>query len=265
MNVLPLNIEEEQFEAYKSSIKRARWFNLTVVLLSSLILFHLALEKFGYSASQLRDVLLKRAAKTSDVYYWDTTEQMEYYQYKLKELADKKESTKEMKEIMDRAMRFPLVQNQFSRLGQPRTLPLLGLEVPANDYFPLMAVMLTMLTIALWLNVRSVLASVKCLLQRSNSDELKALIRLHFTFTSLQDHPAIIRMVQIAAIWLPFAAGFIGIALDMAAIPEAIKDPSSVPGPWGWRLGFLVLLEFVMLAVTMASTRLTLDIDREIG
>jgi hypothetical protein len=255
-----MDTESLRFEAYREALKRCRWFLLITVTLSSLILSHTYLELFGFQQSMLRGITGHRMrigtvenveALGDSLRAVPATERDEKYTERLRTYSGT---------VYDMARTDNTLK--AAALGD-RTLPLLGLSVPSNDYLPVMAIILLIFSVSLWLNLRSahgVLVTVR------GDDSFKALARLFFTFTGLQDpsrQNPVARVVQYFAIWLPAIALFFASLADL--IPPLLashSNPHAFAGDQSAIAARVVVLALVFLGTSFSCTTSTLLAQR---
>ena len=146
-----------------------------------------------------------------------------------------------------------------------RTLPLLGMPVPQNDYLPILAVLLVTFVVGVWVNLRGVLASLNEL-HTHGDQELIRVARLHFTFVvplERNRRHLVSELVRFLALALPAGSLLIGALLDLWPI---ISPRGGDTGPFALMvartlvLGGLVAVAF---AGAIASQGLVRAIDRQ--
>lgn len=144
-----------------------RWFMTAAVLISVLVLLHIWLERFGLQEHQLQTVFAHRVKQhVPDVQrcYADLARHLQRTQDKLDSqepdsckpgnIPDNignriKDEAKDIERVLsiysDREYKIRLTDNTLSKeVLQVRKMPLLGIEVPTNDFVTVMAVMAVM-------------------------------------------------------------------------------------------------------------------------
>ena len=267
-----MNLDEERFNVYIDAIKRTRWFLLITTLLSCLLLIHMYLEQFSYQEEQLIDTLKTRAKE-------DSPARLEHLKERIKadiakETCDPTKLSKDkLEEVADEyaglQYRMKVTDNTLNNVTIPnRALPLLPVTIPGNDFLPIIGTMLLIFVIAVWLNIRSVLAAIHSL-KPGDNEETREMIRLHFTFTGLVGYPGveqkIVHVVQYAAFLLPCLSFLIAVVIDVVSIVRASYDPKvGYSGPIG-----LFILQTVIMAIEIILlsiiTAVTISKVKEIG
>lgn len=234
------------FDAAKSAIVRLRWFLLTTTLLSSLILAHAYLEKFGAHASQLRraiavDTSLYAVHRASAQPATAAKLELELFQGRIAALkaeeddlaqrlvahkqdpkrfsqAERDKLQADLDAFAEKKYRYQRTYNTLKDLKlRDRKLPLLEMEVDANDYLPLMAVILSVMIAAVWLSVGSLDTALRVLSSARDRSHFEA-CRVHFTFLFRDERGRIdpINLLLLhAAIWIPFTFLSVAVVLDL--------------------------------------------------
>lgn len=267
-----MNLDEERFNVYIDAINRTRWFLLITTILSCLLLIHMYLEQFSYQQEQIIDTLKSRVKE-------DTRSRLEHLEERIKADIAKgtddptKLSKDKLEELIDEyaglKYRMIVFDNTLKDVSIPsRSLPLLQMTIPGNDFLPIIGTMLLVFLIAVWLNIRSVLAAIHSL-EPSNNDEIREMIRLHFTFTGLVGYSGveqkIVHVVQYAAFSLPCLSFFIAVVLDVYSIVSASYDPKiGYSGPIGLFIlqTVIMVIEIILLSI---FTAVTISKVKEIG
>lgn len=267
-----MNLDEERFNVYIDAIKRSRWFLLITTLLSCLLLMHMYLERFSYQQEQFIDTLKVRAkegthAKLSRLeesikadLAKEPGDETKLEKGKLDELVDEYAGLKYRMAVFDNTLKDVTIPN--------RSLPLLPMTIPGNDFLPIIGTMLLVFVIAVWLNTRSVLAAIHSL-KPSGNEEMREMIRLHFTFTGLVGYSGveqgIVHVVQYAAFILPCLSFITAVMLDVHSITSASHDPKvGYAGPINlfiWQTAIMVI-EIILLII---FTAVTISKVKEIG
>ncbi|GEM_PF-5595248 len=262
----------EEFEVFKSSVARIRWFMITAVLISVLILLHIYLEQFGFQDHQLRSLYQYRTEKytipvlkcyealavhrqreedkLATMFPGEVCNASLIPEKRLKQIIDLPRSDL-LAEYSDAEYTIKMSENTLaaSKL-QIRQIPLLGIEVPANDFVTVMAVMSLVFVTGVWVNCRGVRAALVAIVKRNDS-ELLRLARLNTVFvTNLEDDRGRPLAVTIRSlvIWLPFvsilAATVIGYRPVFIAL---VKNTAGHWGPMDFVFGHLVIAVVVIL------------------
>jgi len=256
-----VDFEKARFEAYLDATKRLRWFILASVTASALLLCHVYLEQLSQQEAQLQGLIAHRILMRTE----ET----------LKNLATTLTAEVQSKRTLDDATKkrlidygqwqyaFDVTSNTLkSAKFADRTIPFLGLLIPANDFLPVIGVMLSIFTAAVWLNLRSISFAVAEL----SDPQILRIARLHFTFTGLwgpgvQNWTA--QLVQYCAIWLPLSAFALASLVDVWSM-ERTQSQLFYGGP-AWvataRLTILVGMSVILGVWTILSSRLMAKVD----
>lgn len=259
-----MDIKEIQFQAFISSTIRCRWFFLVSVLISTLIISHLYLDTWGFQKDQLAETLGARILNNTD----NTIKELED---SLAKLVGKKNLTeKERKDVSKyNTLKYAreTTDNELNYTGfGKRSLPILGFDIPANDYVPVLSFFLAVFAVGIWLNLRSIFHTVY---QVGDDREMLTAIRAHFTFTGLQEMNRQSRLataVQYMAIWLPPVT--LGFAIPLDLLPpiwEQIHNPEIYIGSTEAivvRCLIMIFAMIVMLISSILSTILAKEIDQ---
>ncbi len=224
-----MDLIAEEFSAFRSSITRMRWFMGVALLISVLIIFHIYLEQFGFQRQQLETVFANRVANHV-VEIQNCYRNLASHKQKEKDQIKSEFPTScskdhipkvELEKITnmspeallrvysERELAIRTTDNTITstKLGI-RKIPLLGVEVPANDFVPVMAIMSFVFVVGVWVNLRGVHASLLTLANRSDPELLK-LAQLHAVFVSgigLTRGNTLAKSARVLVFWLPFAA-----------------------------------------------------------
>lgn len=271
-----MNLDEVKFTVYTDAIKRTRWFLLITTLLSCMLLIHMYLERFSYQEHQYVDTLKARARVDKEGELKDKEKQIKDDLAKdsrdLNKLSNEKFEAL-VNEYAELKYSMTVFDNLLKEASIPnRSIPLLNMSIPGNDFLSVIGIMLLIFVIGVWLNIRTVLAAVQSL-QPNNSEEMRELIRLHFTFTGLVDHAEmerkVVPIVQYAAFVLPFFSLLIAIILDIYSMISAWLDPyQGNAGPMGvFILQTLIMLVvlFLLFIFTSITVRKVTEIGRITG
>jgi hypothetical protein len=268
---------KEEFDAFKAAVSSMRWFMTTAVLISVLILLHIWLERFGFQEQQLRNSFahrVKQHVPEVQKCYADLARHLQRTQDQLpskepdscqpgnfpheigKQIRGEATDIARFLSIYsDREYKIRMTDNTLGKeVLQVRKIPLLGVEVPANDFVTVMAVMSLVFASGVWLNLRSINAALKALAKRGDPELVKT-ARLHTAFlTSLETtrSEALARGVRSLAIWLPFMSLFIATLLGYW---EPIRD--ALKGTKQWNYGDM---DAMMMHLAVAAVLILLHL-----
>ena len=275
----------ERIAAYKAAATRSRWFLLVTTLLSCLMFFHVADEQFSYHQHQLKQTLKRRflVAQVDPVVATDRLARTRpgargvlsmgpgpAVLQDLKELGAaccSVDSIRIMNKLVDHIVARIQTNNALESLSPGvREIPLLGLSVAANDYLMIMTLLMLVFVTGLWLNVRSLHATMQSLFE---SPETVPLMRLHFTFTGLGGETGGARLattIQYVAFWFPMLAFLPAVVIDVWSMFR-VDDPHMVAGEPSYMVMRVLLFLFSLgwlLAVSVSNTRRIRHLDRSI-
>lgn len=274
-----------------------RWFITTAALISILILTHIWLETFGLQDHQLSEAYAHRVrehVQNAEKCYHDLAVRNQRIKDNLRntdaqsaypascELSSIPENLRKLidAEAIDHdeflriySERKYLIQQTDNTLRNEvlpiRTVPLLGIEVPSNDFVTIMAVMSLLFATGVWLNLRSVLSSLVALENRGQP-ELIMTARLFTAFlTSLETNRSEIlaRRVRSLAIWLPFLSL---LSATIIGYWHPVRDVLSGQTKWNWgqtdilmiHIGLTSVLIFLHFRIATESSLVITQIDR---
>lgn len=262
----------EEFEAFKSSVARIRWFMITAVLISVLILLHIYLEQFGFQDHQLRSLYGHRVQN----YTMDILKCYKALAMHLQRDADGLKSdfpndicneslipSQKLKEIktlprLDLLAEYSnseyTIKTSENTLNasklQIRQIPLLGVEVPANDFVTVMSIMSLVFVIGVWINLRGVRAALSALAKHNDPDVIR-IARLNTIFISALEEDKGRRLAGITrslAIWLPFLSILVATVIGYVPIFAYLVKPTQFHfGPMALVFAHLSIAAIVIL------------------
>lgn len=281
---------KEEFEAFKSSISRMRWFVTTAVLISVLILLHMYLDQFSFQDQQLATVFgyrMTRYALPMQKCYHDLAQYRQQQADGLWALFPGTSCNEGLipKAMLDKAknLKLPDLLKAYSEQEyimrvtdktiadtkfEIRRIPLLGVEVPANDFVPVMAMMSFVFVMGVWTNLRGVRAALAALANRRDSEVMR-LARLNTLFlTALETERGHVwaRVTRLLAIWLPFGSLFVATIIAYVDIYGTLLAGS--PYTYGplhlihMHLAGATVLIMLHGSVAIACTIVLSDIDK---
>lgn len=262
---------KEEFEAFKAAVSSMRWFMTTAVLISVLIILHIWLERFGFQEQQLQNTFAHRVKQHVPEVQKCYADLARHLQRKKDHLDSEepdsckpghfpddisnriKDEAKDISKFLSiysgREYKIRMTDNTLSKeVLQVRKIPLLGVEVPANDFVTVMAVMSLVFATGVWLNLRSVSAALSALAKRNDPELLKT-ARLHTAFvTSLETAPGevLARGVRFLAIWLPFTSLLVATLLGYW---QPIHDALWGDQRWNWGNMDAMLTQLAVAAI----------------
>lgn len=197
-----INFDEKTFDIYKERMNTGKWYTLILVFLSSFLVCFMYIEQLSYEKSQRIFSFAKGFLFREDFYDYAKKERIHPYITDSLRLARKFDSIgiSKVRNINDLD---PGIQAELLEYGHKKykyfeginsrlqirhleiVLPIIGLTIPGNDVLPIICLMMTILVIAFWLNVRSIHSAIRSLDYKN--ERMKKLIFLNYTFTGVQD------------------------------------------------------------------------------
>jgi hypothetical protein len=245
-------IAEEKFRVYVDTMIRCRWFFLSSTLVTALIVIHLYVEQFSFQEQQVREMLQERRNDDAELAKLEG------------EIRDGRHRNWS-KEVTTRFGDLHYKQHRRDNLERSiaipdRSLPLLGMNVPGNDYLPIMGGVLVIIVLGTWLSLRNISSMLRNLdLRRNAQRPLQELVRFHFIFTGPIDVPAWEKgaafATRMVAIWLPAAAFAVAIGIDIYSVVIGQK----------YNLGFFGSAAIVTLRYAVLSLELILMSSISLG
>ncbi|MDF9618398.1 hypothetical protein P5705_12140 [Pseudomonas entomophila] len=283
-----MDIRQEELDVFKASANRMRWFMSTAILISVLILLHVYLERFSFQEAQLSGTEAHRILN-------HTLKKQKCY----KELIDSEKPGKTNKDldinsacsvenigekelfrlrslsyeelVHDYSLRnfiINMTDNTIKEAKLPsRQIPILGTEIPANDFVIVMALMSMVFVIGVWLNLRGVHASLLSLEKHKNPD-LMRIAQLNTVFlTALENNENSLALrLRTCSLWLPFASIVAATVFGYAQpVQELIFKSDSYPGSITTVAVFFIISVIVSLlhfSIALQCDRVMRKIDR---
>lgn len=145
-----MGIEDARFEAYLEAVRRSRWFILATVILSSLILCHVYLERVSLQTAALQGVIAHRIKNQTEETLRDMEKKLEgeVDECVKQKNAIPKDLDVRLEAFAENKFTYIVTQNELNNTRlEKRSLPFLGLEIPSDDYLPIMSVMLAIFAV----------------------------------------------------------------------------------------------------------------------
>ncbi len=255
----------EEFEAFKSSVNRMRWFIITSVVISALILIHTYIEQFSFQEHQLASIYGHRLdVKTSDLQNC-RKEFIKAHDLKIappdkcSNVSEKILEQIKTGNIEDLRKKYSTLKFEIKRtnntlrnteLGK-RQMPLLGIEVPTNDFLNVMSLMSTVIVVGVWVNLLGVHASLNALKKHNEPKiiELARLNTLFLTHLETESGQLLAKIVRLIVIWLPFISILtsVFISIMMIVIEKYVNnEESSFYGTLGYVLFNVIFISLVI-------------------
>lgn len=276
-----MDIKQEELEIFKASANRMRWFISTAVLISVLILLHVYLEQFSFQDSQLAgihanrilkhipetqacyDKLItaeaagKKGAELDNISECSVTVLGDEVIYRLRSLSLNELVT----EYSARLYEMKMTDNTLNEAKFPtRQIPILGTEIPANDFVIVMALMSMVFVVGVWLNLRGLFASLASLKSHRDRDVMRV-AQLNTVFlTALENQEnSFARKVRACSVWLPFAS--IVIATVVGYIP-VIKNYFSSSDSYAGSVAAVAIFLLVSIVISVLHFLIALKCGR---
>lgn len=235
-----MDAESLLLDAFKEAVTRLRWFLMTAVLVSALILIHTYIEQFSFQRDTLAGLLgyrienhieMQRACLQKHVLpdtSLPTKASLPECDLSVlpQNIQDAINANNNKKEIIKYYSQLEYLYNKSDntfkneKVGE-MPLPLLGISVPDNDYMTIMGVMLLIFSGAVWFNLRSVYLTLQALNEIAEKEgHWRRLSRVLFTMTAPveagKSHNPALLIIKFV-LWSPFLALLLSFGLD--AIP----------------------------------------------
>lgn len=268
-------LQQARFEAYRQAVRRVRWFHLVVAILSSLMLFHVFLENWSFQKAQLELIDYHRAIQNASVektqHQFDSLSQV--YVNLLAVDKNGHHLRQQLQELSRHLFAMKYTDNTIRNHVIPAaTIPLTDMQIPGNDFFPIVASLTAIFCIGVWLNLRSMQAAAQEMIQEAPPGEKREwadIARLYFTFTSSQKASLnfLAVAVQHTSIFLPLACIVLASSIDLIPLWGVLEDESLGGywvGPKSAIVGRLLVLFLSFLVVLILSIS-SFHIGREIN
>ena len=287
-----MDIIKEELDGFKAAVTSMRWFMTTAILISVLIILHVWLEKAGYHDSQFKHIYAHRiSAYTLEVRecYKDMAHHRQMVNDGLRkdsipDSCSDKRFPNEVRERISNDIGKPLPEflKIYSELEytimktdntinnerfQVRKVPLLGVEVPSDDFVTVMAIMSLIFTSGVLLNLRAINSALRALKRRNEPGLIEA-CKLHLIFVTSLDSSrgdALAHGVRTLAIWLPFFSILFGALIVYSNLGYAFDEHNTyyigeinIIGIHIFVAGLIILLH---LAIALESSRSIKEIE----
>lgn len=279
----------EEFEAFKSSVNRMRWFLITSVIVSFLILSHIYLEQFSYQEHTLELIESHRIKNNTKkvqecrLSFYDFYKENKKFPDDCSKFTPELESKTKESKIKEEDANNVIEDYSETNFAMKRTdhainnvefgnkqIPLLGINVPSNDYINVMAMMLSFIVIGVWINLVGINASLIAL-KKHNEKQLIELARLNTLFIShleTESGQFLAKSVRLILIWLPFFSTSLTGTLSFWEIFDKLKlenDKLSYFGEMkyiGFNYLYLSLISIFHLCLAIENRHVIKDINK---
>ncbi len=282
-----MDIKQEELDIFKASASRMRWFISTAVLISVLIMLHVYLEQFSFQEAQLAGIeanrvfnripetqacykeLIKLEAPTEKPANIDNVPECsaEKIGGKLSHRLRSLSYEDLVREYSSSLFLINVTNNTIGAFKMPtRQIPILGTEIPANDFVVVMALMSMVFVVGVWLNLRGLHASLTSL-EKHNDPDVMRIAQLNTVFlTALEnDENTFAFKVRACALWLPFASIVIATIVGYAPVMyEHFSKSDSYAGSPATIVVFLVisiLISVLHFLIALRCGRVMKEID----
>ncbi|MDB5118674.1 MAG: hypothetical protein JWQ79_4166 [Mucilaginibacter sp.] len=233
MDTTNIDTIKEELEIFKASANRMRWFISTAVLISVLIILHVYLERFSFQEAQLEGLEANRILTHSQALqscYGKLIDHVvkdpepnknisknrylvEIVECDSNHIGDKNfdQLTRSywidlVKDYSLRKYNITMSDNTSNAARMPtRHIPILGTQIPANDFVIVMALMSMVFVIGVWLNLRGLHTSLTSL-TKHNDFEIMRIAQLNTVFLTSSEigGNTFAARVRAFSLWLPF-------------------------------------------------------------
>lgn len=252
-----MDIIQEELDTFKAAANRMRWFISTAVLISVLILLHVYLEQFSFQYAQLEGIQANRIMKNipegeacyaavinirknnTNLPSIDSLEQCSPPVLP-KSIGDHIKSlgyNSLVREYSSREFQIKMTDNTVGDIKMPsRQVPILGIEIPANDFVLVMATISMFFVVGVWLNLRGLHAALTSL-SKHNDKELMRIAQLNTVFlTSIEIKGSKLALnVRASSLWLPFfsillatCVGYFPLLLEYSSGSDSYAGSNSI-------------------------------------
>lgn len=231
---MAIDIVSEELAFFKAAATRMRWLVNSAVLISALIMVHIYLANFSLQDQQLKGIVYNRfvhqivnyrqcqgaifleLVKYPDDNEFDrenrkvnvinTSEDCLVLSLKLRTLL----LSSPLIEIIKRysGLEYEIQSNEHTLENEKlpiRTIPLLNMNIPANDFVIIMAILSMFIVIGIWMNLRGIHAALASLCLHSDMDVIKVaqLNTVFLTYSEVGGN-RFAKQVRALSMWFPF-------------------------------------------------------------
>ncbi|MDD9244087.1 hypothetical protein PVM12_08490 [Enterobacter soli] len=231
---MAIDIVSEELIFFKAATTRMRWLVNSAVLISALIMVHIYLANFSLQDQQLKGIVYNRFVHQIVNYrQCQGTIFLELVKY-----PDINESDREKRKVnvintspdclvlsgkvrtlllssslMDIIKRYSdleyeIQSNEHTLENEKlptRTIPLLNMNIPANDFVIIMAILSMFIVIGIWLNLRGIYAALSLLRLHSDINVIKVaqLNTVFLTYSEIGGN-RFAKQIRALSMWFPF-------------------------------------------------------------
>ncbi|WP_406228887.1 hypothetical protein ACI7YU_10740 [Pseudomonas siliginis] len=231
---MTVDIVSEELTFFKAATTRMRWLINAAVLVSVLILLHIYLANFSLQNQQLQGIYYNRFVNQITILRVCKGTVFNELLILPDKSADEREKLKNKiinedeaclgisKKVRDSLLSTPFMEviKSFSRLEREltinentlygdklpvRVIPVLNMNVPANDFVIVMAMMSMFIVIGIWMNLRGVHAALSSLCLHGDLDVIKVaqLNTVFLTYSEVGGN-TFAKRIRALSMWLPF-------------------------------------------------------------
>lgn len=231
---MTVDMVSEELTFFKAATTRMRWLVNAAVLVSVLIILHMYLASFSLQSQQLQGIYYNRFVNQITIVrkcegaifnkLMVAPDKSEDDREKLKnKIINEDDPCPEMSNnLRSSLLSTPYIEiiKKFSRLEREltvnentlyseqlpvRVIPILNMNVPANDFVIVMAMMSMFIVIGIWMNLRGVHAALSSLCRHGDLDVIKVaqLNTVFLTYSEVGGN-TYAKRIRSLFIWLPF-------------------------------------------------------------
>lgn len=235
---MAVDIISEELTFFKAATTRMRWLVNSAVLISALIMIHIYLASFSLQSQQLKGIVYNRFINQ----VVNSRECQGAIFNELVKYPDKSESEREIKKnkfietssecsVLSAKLRkllisTPLIEmikkysafeyeiqsNEHTLANEKlpvRTIPILNMSIPANDFVIVMSILSMFIVIGIWMNLRGIHAAISSLCSHKDLDIIRVaqLNTVFLTYSEVGGN-RFARQVRDLSMWLPFISIF---------------------------------------------------------
>lgn len=231
---MAVDIISEELTFFKAATTRMRWLVNSTVLISALIMVHIYLANFSLQDQQLKGIVYNRFVNQIVNYrecqgtiflelvkYPDSSEferenkknnviKTSPYCSVLSEKLRNLLLSTSLIEIIKKysVLEYEIQSNEHTLAAERlpvRTIPILNMNIPANDFVIVMAILSMFIVIGIWMNLRGIHAAISSLCSHGDFDVIRVaqLNTVFLTYSEVGGN-RFAKQVRALSMWFPF-------------------------------------------------------------
>ncbi|KPU61983.1 hypothetical protein AN403_6149 [Pseudomonas fluorescens] len=281
---MAVDIVSEELTVFKAATTRMRWLINTALLISVMIILRMYLANFSLQNQQLQDIYYNRFVLQITTYrecqgtIFNALMKLPDKSYdereKLKnDIVNKDAACSDISsKIRSLLLSTPMIEiiRNYSRLERElttnentiydeklpsRSIPLLNINVPANDFVNVMAVVSTFIVFGIWMSLRGIHAALLSLCLHGDLDVVRvAQLNTVFLTYSEAGGNTFAKRVRALSMWLPFLSIFTATLIGYWPILQRkIEGTENYIGLDSYAGSDLVITVFLALSIFVSS------------